>query len=251
MRNFTMQKIIKILLLPLLILIIWSLLTSLHIIPEYILPSPEDVLTSLMALSASNEIFMDTLTTFTRVAVGFILAAAIAVPLGIIIGWSKSVETFSNLTIQILRPIPPLAWIPFALLWFGLGFQSAVFIIFIGTFFPILLNTIDGVKRVNKTFIESAYTLGASERQILFHVVMPASLPSIFTGLRVGIGIGLMCTVAAEMIAVKSGLGYLIMESMRLIDTGGVIVGMLVIGVIGFLLDFTFRKAEGKYVLWS
>ena len=168
-----MQKIIKVLLLPLLILIIWSLLTSLHIIPEYILPSPEDVLTSLIALTASNEIFIDTITTFTRVAVGFILAAAIAVPLGIIIGWSKSVETFSNLTIQVLRPIPPLAWIPFALLWFGLGFQSAVFIIFIGTFFPILLNTIDGVKRVNKIFIESAYTLGASERQILPMLLCP------------------------------------------------------------------------------
>lgn len=246
-----MRKILISIIIPVFIILVWSLLTSFNIIPEYILPSPSNVLNSFLELIETGELLVDTIATLARVITGLIIAAAIAIPLGIIIGWSKKAEDLSDLTIQILRPIPPLAWIPFAMLWFGLGFESAVFIIFIGTFFPILLNTIDGVKRINKVFIESAYTLGASERQILSNVVMPASLPSIFTGLRVGIGIGLMCTVAAEMIAVKSGLGYLIMQSMNLIDTGGVIVGMLVIGVIGFLLDYSFRKAESKYVLWS
>lgn len=246
-----MRKILIPFILPVLILLIWSILTSFNIIPEYILPAPNDVLTSFMELVGNNELLIDTIATLTRVITGLVIAAAVAIPLGIFMGWSKKAEKISNLTIQILRPIPPLAWIPFAMLWFGLGFESAVFIIFIGTFFPILLNTIDGVKRINKVFVESAYTLGASERQILSNVVMPASLPSIFTGLRVGIGIGLMCTVAAEMIAVKSGLGYLIMESMNLIDTGGVIVGMLVIGIIGFVMDYSFRRAENKYVLWS
>ncbi|MGZ7160638.1 MAG: ABC transporter permease [Methanobacterium sp.] len=246
-----MRKTLIALIIPALILVVWSLLTSYNIIHEYILPTPDDVFNSFLGLISTNELAMDTLNTLSRVIAGLILAAAIAIPLGILIGWSKKLENLSNLTIQILRPIPPLAWIPFAILWFGLGFQSAVFIIFIGTFFPILLNTMDGVKRINKVFIESAYTLGASERQILSHVILPASLPSIFTGLRIGIGIGLMCTVAAEMIAVKSGLGYLIMESMRLINTGGVIVGMLIIGIIGFSLDYSFRKAEKKYVVWS
>lgn len=246
-----MRKFLISLIIPIFILLVWSLLTSFNIIPEYILPSPADVLNSFLELIKTNELLIDTIATLSRVITGLIIAAAVAIPLGIIIGWSKKAEDLSNLTIQILRPIPPLAWIPFAMLWFGLGFESAVFIIFIGTFFPILLNTMDGVKRINKVFVESAYTLGASERQILSNVVMPASLPSIFTGLRVGIGIGLMCTVAAEMIAVKSGLGYLIMQSMNLIDTGGVIVGMLMIGIIGFILDYSFRKAENKYVLWS
>ncbi|MEN6291831.1 MAG: ABC transporter permease [Methanobacterium sp.] len=246
-----MKKILIALIMPALIVISWSLLTSFNIIPEYILPSPSEVMNSFLGLVGTNELLMDTLATLSRVITGLIIAAAIAIPLGIILGWSKKAENLSNLTIQILRPIPPLAWIPFAMLWFGLGFESAVFIIFIGTFFPVLINTIDGVKRINKVFVESAYTLGASERQILTNVVMPASLPSIFTGLRVGIGIGLMCTVAAEMIAVKSGLGYLIMQSMNLIDTGGVIVGMIIIGIIGFLMDYSFRRAENKYVLWS
>lgn len=246
-----MRKILVALILPFLILMAWSLLTSFNIIPEYILPSPGDVFNSFLALISTNELLVDTIATLSRVISGLVIAAVIAIPLGIIIGWSKKAEGISNLTIQILRPIPPLAWIPFAMLWFGLGFTSAVFIIFIGTFFPILLNTIDGVKRINKVLVESAYTLGASDSQILTNVVMPASLPSIFTGLRVGIGIGLMCTVAAEMIAVKSGLGYLIMQSMNLINTGGVIVGMLMIGVIGFIMDYSFRKAEKKYILWS
>ncbi|MGZ7044200.1 MAG: ABC transporter permease [Methanobacterium sp.] len=246
-----MRKTLIALVLPILILLAWSLLTSFNIIPAYILPSPDDVLNSFLALLGTNELFIDTIATLSRVLTGLLIAAVIAIPLGIIMGWSKKVENISNLTVQILRPIPPLAWIPFAMLWFGLGFQSAVFIIFIGTFFPVLLNTIDGVKRINKVFIESAYTLGASERQVLSNVIMPASLPSIFTGLRVGIGIGLMCTVAAEMIAVKSGLGYLIMQSMNLINTGAVIVGMLIIGIIGFIMDYSFRRAEKKYVLWS
>ncbi len=246
-----MRKILVALILPFLILMAWSLLTSFNIIPEYILPSPGDVFNSFLALMSTNELLVDTIATLSRVISGLVIAAVIAIPLGIIIGWSKKAEGISNLTIQILRPIPPLAWIPFAMLWFGLGFTSAVFIIFIGTFFPILLNTIDGVKRINKVLVESAYTLGASDSQILTNVVMPASLPSIFTGLRVGIGIGLMCTVAAEMIAVKSGLGYLIMQSMNLINTGGVIVGILMIGIIGFIMDYSFRKAEKKYILWS
>jgi NitT/TauT family transport system permease protein len=246
-----MRKILIALILPVIILIAWSLLTSFDIIPAYILPSPDDVLNSFLGFVGTNELFIDTMATLSRVITGLVIAAAIAIPLGIIMGWSKKVEGISNLTIQILLPIPPLAWIPFAMLWFGLGFASAVFIIFIGTFFPVLLNTMDGVKRINKVYIESAYTLGASERQILSNVIMPASLPSIFTGLRVGIGIGLMCTVAAEMIAVKSGLGYLIMQSMNVINTGGVIVGMLIIGIIGFLMDYSFRKAEKRYVLWS
>jgi NitT/TauT family transport system permease protein len=246
-----MRKYLIALIIPVLILIIWALLTSFNIIPAYILPSPADVWNSFLSLVGTNVLLIDTIATLTRVITGLIIAAAIAIPLGIIIGWSKKAENLSNLTIQILRPIPPLAWIPFAMLWFGLGFQSAVFIIFIGTFFPVLINTIDGVKRINKVFVESAYTLGASERQILSKVIMPASLPSIFTGLRVGIGIGLMCTVAAEMIAVNSGLGYFIMQSMNLINTGDVIVGMLIIGIIGFLMDYSFRKAENKYILWS
>ncbi|MEN4017638.1 MAG: ABC transporter permease [Methanobacterium sp.] len=245
-----MRKVIISLAVPVTIIILWSFLTFLNFVPSYILPTPYEVLTSFFELLVSGELFIDMVSTIIRIIVGFLIAAAVAIPIGIGIGWSKEIETLLNSVIQILRPIPPLAWIPFALLWFGLGLQSEVFIIFIGAFFPILLNTIDGVKGVEKVFIEAAYTLGASERQLLSNVVLPASLPGIFTGLRIGIGIGFMSSIAAEMIAAKSGLGYLIMKAMRLIDTGDVIVGMLTIGVIGFVINLLFKKAEDRYILW-
>lgn len=125
-----------------------------------------------------------------------------------------------------------------------------MFIIFIGSFFPILLNTVDAVKGVEKVFIESAYVLGANEQQILTKVVLPGSLPGIVLGMRVGFGIGFMCTVAAEMIAAKSGLGYLIMDSMRLMDTGTMLVGIITIGILGFLIDTIFAKIEKREFKW-
>jgi NitT/TauT family transport system permease protein len=177
---------------------------------------------------------------------GFIIAAAIAIPLGIIIGWSKTVENFFNFTIGILRPIPPIAWIPFAILWFGLGLGSAIFVIFIGSVFPILVNTVDGVKRIDKVYVESAYTLGANQFQTLSKVVVPAALPNIITGLKVGMGIALMCTVAAEMIGSNNGLGYLILTAISMLDSASAIVGMLTIGLIGLGFEYVFSRMERK-----
>lgn len=219
---------------PLLVIILWSLLTFTNIIPNYILPNPGEVLISFYTLIKNGELFVHAYNTLMRVVLGFLIASAIAIPLGIGIGWSETIENIFNPLIQILRPIPPLAWVPFALIWFGIGLKSEVFIIFIGSFFPILLNTVDAVKGVEKVFIESAYVLGANEQQILTKVVLPGSLPGIVLGMRVGFGIGFMCTVAAEMIAAKSGLGYLIMDSMRLMDTGTMLVGIITIGILGF-----------------
>jgi len=245
-----LRKIIISLAVPITIITLWSFLTFLNFIPSFILPTPYVVIISFFELLVNGELFIHMFSTIIRITIGFLIASAIAIPIGIGIGWSKEIEALLNSVIQILRPIPPIAWIPFALLWFGIGLESEVFIIFIGAFFPILLNTIDGVKGVEKVFIETAYTLGADERQILSNVVLQASLPSIFTGLKIGIGVGFMSTIAAEMIAAKSGLGYLIMKAMRLIDTGDVIVGMLTIGVIGFVINYLFKKAEDRYILW-
>jgi NitT/TauT family transport system permease protein len=245
-----LRKIIISLAVPVTIITLWLFLTFLNFIPPFILPPPYEVLTSFFELLVTGELFVHMFSTIIRITAGFLIASAIAIPIGIGIGWSKEIETLLNSVIQILRPIPPIAWIPFALLWFGLGLESEVFIIFIGAFFPILLNTIDGVKGVEKVFIETAYTLGADERQVLTNVVLQASLPGIFTGLRTGIGVGFMSTIAAEMIAARSGLGYLILKAMRLIDTGDVIVGMLTIGVIGFVINQLFKKIEDRYILW-
>jgi NitT/TauT family transport system permease protein len=245
-----MRKIFISLILPVSVIIIWAILTTFTgLIPSYFLPSPSEVLQSFETLLMNGQLVQDTSLTLMRVVLGLTVSALVGIPLGILMGWSKTVKDFSSLMIGILRPIPPIAWIPFAILWFGVGLESAIFIIFVGSVFPILINTMDGVKRVDKVLLESAYTLGASNIQVLRKVAVPASLPSIVTGLKVGVGVGLMCTVAAEMIGSNSGLGYLIFTSTSMLDTGSAIVGMLTIGVIGLGADYLFSRIE-KEVSW-
>jgi NitT/TauT family transport system permease protein len=242
-----MRKILFSLTLPTIVIIFWALLTTYTgIIPSYLIPSPHEVFNAFENLLFNGTLISDTIDTLSRVLLGFIIAAAIAIPLGIIIGWSKTVENFFNFTIGILRPIPPIAWIPFAILWFGLGLGSAIFVIFIGSVFPILVNTVDGVKRIDKVYVESAYTLGANQFQTLSKVVVPAALPNIITGLKVGMGIALMCTVAAEMIGSNNGLGYLILTAISMLDSASAIVGMLTIGLIGLGFEYVFSRMERK-----
>ncbi len=134
-------------------------------------------------------------------------------------------------------------------MWFGIGTAPAIFIIFIGCVFPILIYTIDGVKRTDKVLIESAQTLGADDKTVLTKVILPSAVPPIVSGLKVGVGIALMCTISAEMIGSSSGLGYLILTATNLFDTGTTVVGMLVIGLIGLVLDYVFGLIE-KRVFW-
>jgi ABC-type nitrate/sulfonate/bicarbonate transport system, permease component len=245
-----MRKIIISSILPVTIIVIWAILTTFTgLIPPYFLPSPFEVFESFESLLINGQLIADTSLTLLRVILGLLVSAAVGIPLGILMGWSKKFNDLTSLTIGILRPIPPIAWIPFSILWFGVGLESAIFIIFMGSVFPILINTMDGVKRVDKVLLETAYTLGANQRQTLRKVVVPASLPSIVTGLKVGVGVGLMCTVAAEMIGSNNGLGYLIFTSTSMLDTGSAIVGMLTIGVIGLGADYLFKRVE-KEVSW-
>lgn len=242
-----MNKTLISLIIPIIILVLWGILTTYTgIIPSYLIPSPSAVWTAFLNLLSNGSLVTDTISTLVRVVLGFLIAALVAIPLGVIIGWSKRAQDLSSFIIGVLRPIPPIAWIPFAILWFGVGLGSAIFIIFLGSFFPILINTADGVKRTDKVYIESAYTMGASPSQTLKKVALPAAIPNIITGLKVGIGIGLMCTVAAEMIGSDNGLGYLILTSTSMLDSASAIVGMLTIGVIGLGFDYFFHRAERK-----
>ena len=242
-----LRKTLISLIVPVIIVLFWALLTTYTgIIPSYLIPSPQDVFAAFEELLVNGTLVSDTIDTLTRVLLGFIVAAAVAIPVGILMGWSKTVENYLSFTIGILRPIPPIAWIPFAILWFGLGLGSAIFVIFVGSVFPILINTADGVKRIDKVYIESASTLGANQYQTLRKVVVPAALPNIITGLKVGMGIALMCTVAAEMIGSNNGLGYLILTATSMLDSASAIVGMLTIGVIGLGFEYIFTRMERK-----
>jgi len=186
-----------------------------------------------------------------RVTLGFLLATITAVPLGILIGRYRVADSILGPVVEAMRPIPPIAWIPLALLMFpGNVLGSQAFIIWIGAFFPILINTTTGVKRTEPVHIDVARTLGANELQILGKIVVPSASPEIFAGLRVGFGIGWMCLVAAEMLRGRIGLGYLIWTYWSIGRTAEVITGMLLIGLIGFLITFAFLRIEKSLLKW-
>ncbi|MFW9788395.1 MAG: ABC transporter permease [Candidatus Thorarchaeota archaeon] len=186
-----------------------------------------------------------------RVAIGFVFASLTAVPLGIAIGRYRAVDAILNPVVEAMRPIPPIAWIPLAILMFSRNLLGAqVFIIWVGAFFPILINTTTGVKRTEPVHIDVAKTFGAGEGTILRKIVLPSAGPEIFAGFRIGFGIGWMCLVAAEMIGGGLGLGYLILIMWQVGRTGAVIVSMLMIGLIGFIFSYFFLFMEKRLLRW-
>ena len=186
-----------------------------------------------------------------RVVIGFVFAILTAVPLGIAIGRYRAIDAILNPVVEAMRPIPPIAWIPLAILMFSRNLLGAqVFIIWVGAFFPILINTTTGVKRTEPVHIDAAKTFGAGEFQILRKIVIPSAGPEIFAGLRIGFGIGWMCLVAAEMIGGGLGLGYLILIMWQVGRTGAVIISMLIIGLIGFLFSYFFLFIEKRLLKW-
>ncbi len=242
---------------PLLLLVLWQVASSSGFLPANKIPSPIQIVFGIKELAfyglpPGNSLFLHCFESLLRVSSGFLLALVIAVPLGIVIGWFPLLRNMLTPVIETIRPIPPLAWIPLAILWFGIGFQSAAFIIFLGCFFPILLSTISGVLSVEKRLIEAAKTLGASEKNIFLQVLIPGATPSIFTGTRIGIGIGWMTLVAAEFTGVKSGygLGYMIMVARDIQRPDFVVAGMATIGLLGYLLDVGVRGLEARILRW-
>ena len=192
-----------------------------------------------------------TLASLSRVYGGFALAAAIALPLGMLIGRIAVVRDLLDPTLQILRPIPVTAWLPLAMIVFGIGPKSAFFLVFLGAFYPILLNTIFGVRSVEGRLFEAAAMLGVNRQAIFWKVVLPASLPSIFTGLRLGLGFAWVVIVVGEMTGVQTGLGAIIMEARQLSRTEIVIAGMVTIGVLGFVSDQLVQMLGRRLLRWS
>lgn len=208
------------------------------------LPGIYQILKAFYELSANGVLLNYTVASLYRVTVGFYLAVLVAVPLGLLLGRHMSVNRWTNPIIQFLRPISPLAWIPFAMLWFGIGDKPALFIIFIASFFPMLISTTKAAASVHPMYFQVAANLQLSKWETISQVVLPASMPSIVLALRVTFGISWMVVVAAEMIAVKSGLGYLIIDARNALRMDYVIVSMITIGAIGLLLDHFMTKLE-------
>ena len=244
-------------LIPLFLILIWQGLSFIQVIPSYKLPSPVEIVLGfkdllIVGVPPGNLLHNHMLYSLYRVALGYAIAALLAIPLGLLMGWSSGLLRMVRPLFELVRPIPPLAWIPIAILWFGIGIKSAAFIIFLGAFFPILLNTISGVLSIHPILIEAARTLHAKEKDIFLKVLLPGAVPSIFVGMRIGIGIGWMTLVAAEFTGVKEGygLGYMIMTARDIQRPDEILAGMLVIGVIGLLIDIGLRAIESRTIRW-
>jgi len=232
-------------------LALWQALASLGAINPFLLPSPLRVVEATVELFADGSLIQHVLASLERVFVGFLLAALAGIVLGLLTGWSRAISDVLKPVIEALRPIPPIAWTPIAILWFGVGNAPSYFLVFIGAIFPIFVNTFTAVRGIDRTQINAALCLGAGPSLLLRDVLIPASLPIIFPGLRIGLGIGWMCVVAAELIAAQSGLGYMIQQNRVLLQTPNVVAGMAMIGIIGFAMSALMGLAERRLIGWS
>jgi len=213
-----------------------------------IFPSPFEVANGIGALIGKGLLWRYIADSLFRVAAGYAAAAALGVPFGLILGWWTPLARAFNPLIQMLRPISPLAWMPLAVIWFGVSNLAPIFLIFLASFFPIVVATMNGVRNVPPMYLQAGRNFGLSTPALLLRVVFPAVLPRIVVGLRIAFGIAWLVLVAAEMIAVDSGLGYLIIDARnagKRYDL--VIAGMLMIGVIGLALDAMIRRVELRF----
>jgi NitT/TauT family transport system permease protein len=217
-----------------------------------IFPTPWQVVTGALELAQDGTLWDHIGASLFRVGMGFLLAMLFAIPLGLWMGWVGGAYTTLNPIFQMLRPISPIAWIPLAILWFGVGDVSPIFLIFISSVFPMMVQTTSGVHTIERRYLRAAANFGVSRYTLFRQVVIPAVLPQIIVGMRIGIGVAWLVVVAAEMIALRSGLGYMIMDSRNAGNRYDlVIAGMIIIGIIGLLLDGTTRLLEKlKTVRW-
>lgn len=223
------------------VLILWELITRFSGWSHQVFPSPLAVLVSMQELVANGELLKHSVASLFRVTIGFFLAVILGIPLGIILGRLEIAKLLFNPLVQFLRPISPLAWIPLAMLWFGIGDQPAIFLIFLSSFFPMVVSTSVAVETIKPTFFQVAANFNFSRYDVITKIVIPAITPEVITALRLTITIAWLVVVAAEMIAVQSGLGYMILDSRNALRMDYVMVGMIVIGIIGLFLDFMMR----------
>lgn len=237
------------------VIVAWQIIAG-YVYPKFvptsrnILPPPSAIVVIAWELLRNGELLRHAAASLTRVAIGFALACVIGIPLGLSMGawpgWRRQI----SVVIEMLRPIPPFAWIPFGLLWFGVGDTQSVFVIFVASIFPIVLNTVFGVDSIDPILRRSALSLGANQWRLFGRVVLPAALPQIVVGIRVALGFAWMVLVASELIGSTSGLGYLILDSRNLGLPSLAFTGMLIIGLIGYLLDVCIRTAERLLLPW-
>ena len=229
----------------------WDL--AVRITDAPLVPLPWEAFRGIGELAARGLLLKYVVASLFRVTWGYLLALLVAIPFGIALGMSQKAQATINPLLQVLRPISPLAWIPIAILWFGVGDLSAVFLIFLSAFFPLALTAMHAVHEVDFVHLRAGRNFGLSRRQLVMHVVLPSIVPQLIVGMRIALGIAWLVVVAAEMIAVSSGLGFLIVDARNAGNRYDLVVaGMVLIGAIGILLDLGMRRIEKlNFVRWG
>jgi ABC-type nitrate/sulfonate/bicarbonate transport system permease component len=255
-RRKTFLKILSLASLTIFILI-WELCTDiLQLVPKYVLPSPLKVFLVLISKFSSkapdgSTLLVHLLSSLEISMVAFLTAALIGIPLGIAMAWHRPVDLLVKPIFDLLRPIPPIGWIPIMILVLGIGLWAKVAVIFVGAFIPCVINSYTGIKQVNQVHLWVGQTFGANRRQLLYKVAIPTALPVIFTGLKIAMGISWMTLVAAELLASTKGLGYMIQVARTIGRADIIVMGMLVIGVVGLLLSTLLDFIENTFVKGS
>ena len=229
---------------------LWYLAVAMQLAPSQFLPMPHTVVMRLLSLTthpfAGYTLWEHMASSLQRFGIGFVLAALLGVPLGLLMGWFRVLDDIVSPLFDGLRFIAPVAWVPFAALWFGTGMGGPTLIIFAGAFPPCLINAYRGARGIDVRFLEAATMLGVGHFRMLAEVLFPAAVPSIIAGLRVSAGLGWMSLVGAELIVASSGMGYLIVKGQSAIATDIVMAGMLSIGLVGVLIDVALRQIESR-----
>ncbi|HWR39158.1 MAG TPA: ABC transporter permease [Patescibacteria group bacterium] len=235
---------------PCVILGVWQGAVVSGLVKPVLLPPPTQVFEAMVMMLGNGELAVHLGVSIARVLEGFLLAAVLGIGLGMGMGLLPQLNDLLDGTIQLIRPIPPIAWLPMAILWFGIEEGSKIFIITLGAFFPIFINVLEGIRQTDQKYVELSQVLEVPRGKFIRKVIIPGALPFIISGLRIGLGYAWMCVVAAELSAGMKGIGFMLTDARSLAQTDKVFVGMLSIGVIGKMMDSLLRMLETKIVKW-
>lgn len=253
LRNSAVMMVVS----PLVVFVLWQLLVNIGVISLDSFTSPVRVFYALVEIvtefnpALRGSLAKHVWTSLQEVVLGFTCAAAVGVPLGLLMGWSRIARNVLDPIVELLRPIPPTAWVAISLLLLGLGLQQKVFVVFVGTVSPILISTLDGVLGLDPILLKVARTHNASQSDTITKVLFPALLPTILTSFRVGIGMSWMVVVAAELIDAEAGLGFLLMQAYRIFRMDVMLAVTLIIGLLAFLMDRGMRGVQRRLLRWQ
>ena len=237
------------------IFLAWYLVAKLEVFSPTLLPSPLKVAKAFIELLRSGyngvPLWSHMLASFRRLFIALALAISTAVPLGLLSGYFSKVEAIIDSIVEFYRPLPPLAYYTLLILWFGIDDESKIILLFLAAFAPIYLACVSAVSKINANYILSAKSLGASQKKVFFKIVLPASMPEIFTGVRTAFGVAYTTLVSAEMIAATSGIGWMVLDAANFLKSDVIFVGIIIMGITGVLIDAGLRFLERKFVYWK